>query len=239
MDLPDTTTLEEKAIKAAFNNNWQLAISLNQEIIKFSPKNPPALNRLGVAFLKTDQPTLAKDTFRKVLKISSTNSIAKKNLYNLKHRIKAKNLTTILSPNIKIISFIEESGISKIVPLIKPASPQVIAGLEIGQKVILKPAARKIKVFSATPIKEYLGRLPDNLSLNLAKFIRNGYKYQVYVKSVNPQSPQIFIQETKRSKRLKDTPSFPLTHNNNRITIPVSEPVNSPLEIFDPLTQED
>jgi tetratricopeptide (TPR) repeat protein len=238
MDQPDITLLEEKAIKAALNNSWELAVNLNEQIINDSPKNTPSLNRLGMAYIKTNQISLAKDIFRKVLKLSPNNPIAIKNLYNIKHQIKPKKLPTTFRSAPKIVNFIEEPGISKIVPLIKQGDPQTMANLEIGQNVILKLSARKIKVFTSNT-NEYIGRLPDNLSLSLSKFIKLGYKYQTYVKSINPQSPQIFIQETKRSKRLKGIPSFTI-NNNNAIDVPILEPVNPPLEIFDPLTtQED
>ncbi|MBU1071276.1 hypothetical protein KKG65_02580 [Patescibacteria group bacterium] len=238
MNQPDITTLENQAIQAALNNNWGQAISLNQKIIELLPKNPSALNRLGIAYLKTAQTTLAQKTFKQVLKINQTNPIATKNLYNLKHQFQPLADKTIPKSRSQTVSFIEEPGISKIVPLIKTTSPQIIANLEIGQNVTLKSSARKIKIFTENT-HEYLGQLPDNLSLSLSKFIKLGYKYQVYIKSINPQSPQVFLQEIKRSKRLKDVPSFPVSNHKKEINISFQEPVVHPLEIFDPLASED
>jgi tetratricopeptide (TPR) repeat protein len=238
MDQPDIVSLENQAIQAALNNKWKQAVKINQKIIKLSPKNPSALNRLGIAYLKTSKNSLAKKTFRHVLKINPKNPIATKNLSKLKHQLKEKSFSENLKPKSQIISFIEEPGISKIVPLIKPGNPQVIANLEIGQNLTLKLSARKIKVFSEDK-GEYLGRLPDNLSLNLSRLMKLGYKYQAFIKSTNPQSPQIFIQEIKRSKRLKDVPSFPINNNKKTINISGGRPVNPPLQIFDPLAEED
>ena len=238
MDQPDITPLENQAIQAALNNNWKEAIKLNQEIIKLSPKNVSSLNRLGTAYLKTSKTSLAQKTFKRVLKINPNNPIAIKNLSILKHQTKSKNPTPASKPRSHVISFIEEPGVSKIVPLIKPGNPQTIANLEIGQSLTLKPSTRRIKVFSEDG-GEYIGRLPDNLSLNLSKLMKLGYKYRVFIKSTNPQSPQVFVQEIKRSKRLKDVPSFPIKNNKKTINLSGGKPVNPPLQIFDPLAKED
>jgi|SaaInlStandDraft_7_1057024.scaffolds.fasta_scaffold84614_2 tetratricopeptide (TPR) repeat protein len=232
----DITPLENKAIHANLNNDWKQAIELNLEIIRIFPKNLASLNRLGVAYLKTSQAQLARKTFNKVLKLNPQNTIALKNLSKLKLQPKDTNSIEKDQPKTTLVNFIEEPGISKIVPLIKPGSPTMIANLTIGDAVTLKPSARRIKAFSEDT-KEYIGRLPDDLSLSLSKFIKSGYKYQVVIKSINPQFPQIFIQEIKRSKRLKDTPSFPMRDGKRLVEILPGTPVSHPLEIFDPLTQ--
>lgn len=239
MDQQDITSLENQAIQSALNNNWEKAIDLNLEILQLSPKNTSSLNRLGIAYLKTSQASLAQKTLRQVLKINPNNPIATKNLSNLKHQSKNKNSKTTQKTKSQTISFIEEPGISRIIPLIKPGSPQIIANLEIGQELILKSSIRRIKVFSEDK-HEYIGRLPDNLSLSISRFMKLGYKYQIFLQSTSPKFPKIFIQETKRPKRLKDIPSFPLNNKNKKIiNVPNIQPVNPPLQIFDPLTKED
>jgi len=234
----DTTTLEKQAIQAALNDNWEEAIDFNLEIVELNPKDISSLNRLGTAYIKTSQSKLARRIFNQVLKTSPYNSIAARNLSNLKHQSKNSG-QAIPQPSKPIsISFVEEPGISKIIPLIKPGSPQTITSLKIGQAVSLKSSARRIKVFSEDT-KEYIGRLPDNLSLNLCRLIKLGYKYQVFMKSTNPQIPKVFVQETKRSKRLNSLPSFPLSANTKTINLPDRQAVSHPLQIFDPLTKED
>jgi tetratricopeptide (TPR) repeat protein len=238
MDQPDITALENQAIQAALNNDWSKAIILNEQIIKLSPKDSPSLNRLGIAYIKTNQLTSARNTFKKILKRNSNNPIAIKNLQILKHRSKDQASCSPPSINQSNTNFIEEPGISKIIPLIKPGSPKTITNLSIGESLTLKPSSRRIKVFTENN-NEYIGRLPDNLSLTLSKFIKLGYKYQTCLKSTNPQAPQIFIKEIKRSKRLKGSPSFPLNGSKQNIRLPKAKLSVPPLEIFDPLTVED
>lgn len=234
----DTITLERLAIQAALNDNWEKAVGFNLKILELTPKDVASLNRLGTAYLKTSQIKLARKTFNQVLKISPYNSIAAKNLTNIKHQSKDPNHALSHTSKPISISFVEEPGISKTIPLIRPGSPQTITSLKVGQSVIIKSSARRIKVFSEDT-KEYIGRLPDNFSLNLCRLIKLGYKYQIFMKSINPQVPKIFIQETKRSKRLNGIPSFPLTPNSKTVDLPDSQPVSHPLEIFDPLATED
>lgn len=241
MDQPDTTALEEKAIKEALVCHWEQAIAANNEILELNKKNIAALNRLGIAYLKTNQTKLAKKTFQEALKISPHSSIAQKNLVKIKHLLvsDSNNQPAVANiTNFNPISFIEEPGISKIVPLIKPGSHQIISDLAIGQILYMKSSARKTKLVNGD--NQYIGRLPDNLSLKISKFIKAGYKYQVFVKSTDPQSPSIYIQEIKRSKRLKEIPTFSgqNTSIKNFSLYPQTVSV-PPLEIYDPLEENE
>ena len=53
-----------------------------------------------------------------------------------------------------------------------------------------------------------MGTIPDDLSLRLIKFIKGGNRYQAFVKAVDRQNLEIFIQEIFRSKRFRNLPSF-------------------------------
>lgn len=213
-------------------------MKINLEIIDISPKNLTALNRLGIAYLKISHPQLARKAFNSVLKINPKNNIALKNISNIKHQSKTTKKEISSRPKTTTVSFIEEPGISKIIPLMKPGSPQTITNLTIGEHLTLKPSARRIKVFSKET-KEYIGRVPDDLSLVLSKLIKSGYKYETMIKSTNPQSPQIFVQEIKRSKRLSGVPSFPVKDKKKTARLSHKQAVSHPLQIFDPLTKED
>jgi len=231
----DLTQLEQHAIKAAIGGKWNEAINLNQQIIKEDSKKLNAQNRLGIAYLKLEDLKKAKEVFQKILKIDSSNVIAQKNLQKIKNHSSSKNAVLNTS---QTISFIEEPGVSRVIPLIKEGEPQVISSLEIGQEVFLKPSARKIKV--NTEDKKYVGSFADNISLQLIKFLKSGYKYQALIKSIEPKNLKVFIQETKRSKRLKGIPTFNSDNSFSKsINLPVDEPKVPPLEMYDPLTSEE
>ena len=52
--------LRQQAIQAAQNNDWKLAVKINQEILNEKNNDLEAMNRLGLAFLKLDQVAKAK-----------------------------------------------------------------------------------------------------------------------------------------------------------------------------------
>ena len=64
-----THDLNQEAIKAAVSNNWKLAIEINQNILKETPDDVPALNRLGIALSMSDKGSQAMKTFQKALEL--------------------------------------------------------------------------------------------------------------------------------------------------------------------------
>lgn len=238
MNTSDTIILEEKAIQSAVKKQWNEAISLNRKILKEKPKHVPTLNRLGLAYIKVQEFKKARETFEKVLKINPDHPITTKNLNNLK--ICKKNDSSPTSTNNGenfLHSFIEIPGSSRNIPIIKAGELKILTNLEIGQPLELKISARKVKVLTLD--KKYIGCLPDNLSLRFIKLLNSGYKYSVHLKSNHLKSLQVFIEETKRSKKLKGIPTFP-TKGDKSLSLESTKQLNvPPLEIYDPLTTED
>lgn len=238
MNPDDTTFLEEKAIRATVNKQWDKAISINKKILRLKPTHLPTLNRLGLVYIKTQKYIKAKEAFNKVLKINPNHLIALKNLEKLKLQQKNPSLTTPEPDQEKFLhSFIEVPGIARNIPLIKLGEPKIVSLLEIGQPLKLKISARKVKLLTST--NQYVGSLPDNLSIRFIKLLKSGYKYSVHLKSNQSKNLQVFIQETKRSKKLKGTPTFPSKEDKSISLESLKQPKTTPLEIYDPLTDED
>lgn len=198
-----TSELAQKAIAAAMAGNWEEAEKLNIEIIKVNPSDFEAQNRLGRAYLEQGKKSQAKKTFQKVLKLNRYNSIAQKNLELLKGFKGKRKIKIILSPDL----FIEEPGKTKTVSLTKTADKKTISSLSVGEEVQLKPRKRTIACYNQKG--DYIGRLPDDLSLKLIKLINGGNHYQAYIKALSSPEVKIFMRETKRAKRFADLPSFP------------------------------
>jgi len=238
MNPDDITFLEEQAIQAAFKKHWDKTISLNKEILRQKPKHLPTLNRLGLAYIKTQEFKKAKEVFDKALKINPGHSITLKNLRNLKN-YKKNNFSPTSDDTEEdfLHSFIEIPGSSRNVPIIKSGEPETLTNLEIGQSLKLKISARKVKVLTIK--NKYVGCLPDNLSLRFIKLLNSGYKYSIHLKSNHPQNLQIFIEEIKRSKRLKGIPTFPTKGDKFLSLENTKQPSIPPLEIYDPLAKED
>jgi len=230
MNNDSTHDLQQEAIKAAVSKNWNEAINLNEKILETYPDDISTLNRLGISYSMIGKNKKAEANFKKVLEVDSHNPIAKNNLT----RLKANKSTGLLNPFFQTVSFIEEPGKSKVVPLVNQAEPKIFSTLNIGEPVELGHCKHKVKVADQKDV--FVGYLPDNISHRLLQLLRAGYKYKTVMKSVNPKTPQVFIQETHASKRLKGIPSFPLDESELLPTLSAGESSElPPLEIYDPL----
>jgi len=198
-----TSQLAQKAVAAAMAGNWEEAEEANLEIIKVNPKDTPALNRLGRAYLEQGKKREAKKTFQKVLRLDQYNLIAQKNLELLKGLPAKKQNKVSILPDL----FIEEPGKTKTISLTKTAEKKTISLLSIGEELSLQPRKHSIACYSQGG--DYIGRLPDDLSQRLIKLLSGGNKYQAFAKSLNFPEVKIFIRELERAKRFADYPSFP------------------------------
>ncbi len=227
--------LNQEAIKAAVANDWNKAKELNEQLLQETPDNVAALNRLGIALAMLNKKTAAMKSFQRALELDKNNLIAKNNLV----RLKVNKDSTLINPSLQTtVSFIEEPGKSKVIPLVSQGEPKVFSTLTIGEAVNLVPNKYKVKVISSS--KHFIGYLPDNIARRLIELINSGYKYKVIMKSVNPKSPSIFAQEIHASKKLRGAPSFPLDDMDHLPSLSAGDSSETPpLEIFDPLVGED
>lgn len=195
--------LAQKAVAAALTGNWKEAVKLNNEILKKDPKDIDALNRLARAHAELGNIKKAKSLVEKVLRIDPFNSIAAKALK------KWKNGTGRTNPQTAVTSaeaFLEEPGKTKMVSLLYLGDPSLISKLDAGDEVNFSQGAHRISVVTADG--KYIGRLPDDLSARLRRFIKAGNLYKVLIKSTQSDEVKIFIKEVKRTEGLADVPSF-------------------------------
>ena len=197
------TPHKHQAIQATLEGNWELAITINEEILKENPTDIETLNRLAFAYIVIGKTTHAKNAYNKVLEIDVFNPIA---LRNLKRLGINTSPTGASIPQIMTNMFLEESGKTKIISLVNVAPPSVLQKLQVGQ--MLKFCTKRFKIFVLDEKDQYIGMLPDSLGARLIKFIKGGNTYEVYIKSVENNTISIFIREKKRSARFKNQPSF-------------------------------
>lgn len=195
----------QEAIQAALRGEWEVAIEINKNILSNTPKDIEALNRLARAYSETGNIKKAKALAKKVLKIDPFNSIASKCLQKwsiTKKIVKNEGSGAPKDPK----TFLEEPGKTKITTLLNLGGSKTLASLDTGDE--LKLTAHKHKVSVVTISGNYVGKLADDLSARLRRFIKVGNKYEVLVKSVEPKSVTVLIREIERSAKLAETPSF-------------------------------
>jgi tetratricopeptide (TPR) repeat protein len=230
-----TKDLNQEAIKAAVANNWPLAIEHNLTILESDPLDVAALNRLGIAYSMSQKNSEAMKTFQKALELDSRNQIAKNNI----SRLKINKSSGLMNRSLQsTVSFIEEPGKSKVIPLVSQGEPKVFSEITIGEEVNLVANKHKIKIVSDN--KQFIGYLPDNIAHRMIELLNAGYKYKTTIKSVNPKLPAVFIQETHSSKKLKGAPSFPLDDTDHLPSLSAGDSSETPpLEIFDPMAGDE
>lgn len=207
--------LNNSAIQASLSKNWQLAIKLNQQILRTDPRNTDALNRLAKAFLYSGFKTKSEAAYKKVLKLDKFNSIALKGLENLKTYKVERKKDSLASVDYSS-AFLEEPGTTRSVNLIRLGDISILARLQPGDEVRLQAREHCISVCNTD--QEYLGRLPDDISSRLRPMMKSGNTYQAWVKTLSVHRNnlaksmiKIFIREVTRSAKFKHLPSFPST----------------------------
>jgi tetratricopeptide (TPR) repeat protein len=197
-------SLAQKAVNLALLRKWEEAIEVNLEILKETPEDVDALNRLARAYSELGEITKARATAHSVLKIDPVNPIAQKSIERW------KSITKVKKDNGKAYSvdaFLEEPGKTKLVTLVHTGDQSIFANLNPGEEVKLVPFAHRVSVIAYDG--RYIGRLSDDLASRFRTLIKSGNKYQTLIKSVEPKNVSVFIRELERGEGSKDIASFP------------------------------
>lgn len=199
------TNLAQKAVDNALAGRWAEAVETNKKILKETPSDVDALNRLARAFSELGDIASARKTAEKVLKIDPINTIATKCLDKWKGASKFKKEKDV---TIDVVdAFLEEPGKTKMVTLLHPGDEKKFANLDPGEQVKLIPFAHRVSVMTSDGV--YIGRLPDDLATRLKSLMKLGNKYRVLVKSIDAKKIDVFIRELQRGKLAMDVNSFP------------------------------
>jgi len=202
IELMDTSPAQ-MAVNLALSGNWKEAIKINLEILHENPDDTEALCRLARAYSEIGKITQAREATKKVLEIDPVNPIALKFQQKLKS---AKNGVNSYSAQTSPESFLEEPGKTKIVKLLNLGEKNVYSDLDPGEEVKLSSYSHKVSI--STKDGKYMGRLPDDIAARLKNLIKEGNKYQVLIKSIEPGNIMVFIRETERGPKVANVASF-------------------------------
>jgi tetratricopeptide (TPR) repeat protein len=216
-------TLQTRAIRAAQEERWDDAISLNQELLEIDPRNTGALNRLGFAYMQKQDTSQAETTYQQVLTLDSSNAVAKKYLEAIK-----KKQPVRLPKALRHTDFVDEPGKTKSTQLSRLADADVLSNLSVGMDCELKPSKTRISVQCDG---KYIGSLPDDLMSRLLPLVEAGNAYTIKVQSLKNNSITVFIRERDRAASVAHISSFPsesssvLSYDGTEITREEEEPV--------------
>jgi len=197
-----------KAIKAALQEQWEEAVFWNEKIIQINPEDIDALVRCARAHLELGNPSDAKKLLKDALVLDSLHPVANRlnsDYITSPGQNRNKDINTLTKHQI----FVEEPGKTKVVALVNLADRNTIVKVRCGDPTNLLARGHKISV--TTISDEYIGRLPDDLSIRLAQFITKGNKYLSYIKTVGVSEVKVFIREHHKTPELSNCVSFPAT----------------------------
>jgi len=196
--------LAQKAIAKALNGDWKEAVDINLQILKKTSKDIPSLNRLARAYVELGEINKARVSAEKVLKNDPINKIAQKTLAKIKG---LKEGETISSGPSSAQVFLEEPGKTKIVPLIHLGDPSIIAKLDAGDEVRLDHHCHRVQI--STFKNDYIGKMPDDISLRIKQLVKLGNQFQAIIKSSDQKEVKVLVRETVQGKNARNITSFP------------------------------
>jgi len=203
----DIEMLEQQAIEAAMNSNWELAVTLNKKIVGIAPEDIATYQRLGYALLQTNKLKEATKQFKMVLKLQPKNNIAEEHLEKIAILMEKKKDRHAHATKYHSELFLYIPGKTRTVSLVTLGKKEDLAGLNVGEEILLKEKRRKLEARSRND--EYIGCLPDDISKRINYFIQEGSQYRAYIKSADLTEVVIFIRETLKGKKVERYPSFP------------------------------
>lgn len=195
-----------KAIKAALQENWEEAVFWNEKILTANPDDIEAIVRCARAHFELGSTDTAKKLLKAALSLDSLHPVATK----LTHHFQTLS-TTQAKRDVAVISkhqiFLEEPGRTKVVSLVNLADKNTLLKLRCGDPTTLLQRGHKISVTTIT--NEYIGKLPDDISLRLAQLISKGNKYHSFVRTASHMEIKIFLKEQYRAPEVAHIISFP------------------------------
>lgn len=195
-----------RAIKAALLENWEEAVYWNEKILQNNPEDIDAIVRCARAHFELGSESTAKDLLKFALKLDSLHPVATKlnhHFNTLSGSLTKRDVATLSKHQI----FLEEPGRTKVVSLVNLADKNTLLKVRCGDPTNLVPRGHKISVTTVT--NEYIGKLPDDLSIRLVQLLTKGNKYHSYVRTVNITEIKIFLKERYRAPEISHVASFP------------------------------
>jgi tetratricopeptide (TPR) repeat protein len=194
-------TLAQKAISFALQCKWESALEINLQILSSNPDDVDALNRSARCYAELGDVNKALAATQKVVILDPLNNIAQKNLSKWKNNppIKHTGKDPIISD-----TFLEESGKTKIIPLLNLGDSHLFANLNCGDEVKLITSAHKVSVTETDG--KYIGRLPDDVAARLKGLMKNGAKYLTLIKAIDQHNISVFIREIENKTGITSFP---------------------------------
>ena len=197
--------LVDSAVKMAGENRWEEALDTNESLLSQFGDDVSTYNRLGKALLELGRYTEARARYGRALELDPQNTIARKNLDRLANV--ATDDAPVARGGVDPSLFVEETGKTAVVQLLRPASADVLGKLTAGDKVELRVDGRALMVVSVEG--ERLGQIEPKLGLRLTGLIAGGNRYEAAIVALDSSHIRIIIREMFQHPTQYGKVSFP------------------------------
>ena len=203
--------LGEEARKAAFEGNWEEAVTLNLQIIDRFQRDADAFNRLGRAYISLGNLDEAKDAYSKALRADPANLIARRNLQRLEilrgQGGRASADVTRPGPMPRPSAFLEEVGKTWVDELVNPGELRILADISSGEELQLSTEDDRLVVRRTTG--DRLGEVEPKTARRVLDLMVSGNRYEIFALGLAGQTLRIIIREIFRDPSVATTVSFP------------------------------
>ncbi len=155
--------LSKLAIKAAYDQNWEEAVTINQQILKQDENNIDASLRVGLAYLQTQDYKNAKKVYAKVLEIDPINKIALSKM----EQVKNKKAEDFIVPDND--SLLKEPGNSVEVSLDILTKGITSDKFRFNDELILKVSGKTMSIHRDDDKQSLINYLPDQVVKGISK----------------------------------------------------------------------
>jgi len=203
--------LGEEARKAAFEGNWEDAVTLNLQIIDRFQKDADAFNRLGRAYISLGNLDEAKEAYSKALRADPANLIARRNLQRLEIlRGQGGRTSPAISrpgPMPRTTAFLEEVGKTWVDELVNPGELPLLADISAGEELRLSQEDDRLVVLRANG--DRVGEVEPKTGRRVMDLMVSGNRYEIFALGLTGQTLRIIIREIYRDPSVATTVSFP------------------------------
>ena len=203
--------LNEEARRAAFEGNWEVAVTVNQQIIDRFQKDAEAFNRLGRAYISLGNLDEAKDAYSKALRADPANLIARRNLQRLEilrgHGGRQVAGVTRPGPMPRTSAFLEEVGKTWVDELVNPGEIQTLADVSPGEELHLVEEDGRLVVRRANGNR--LGEVEPKTGRRVLELMERGNRYEMFALGLSGQTLRTILREVFRDPLVATVVSFP------------------------------
>lgn len=201
--------LTDRALHAAKNGHWTEALTANNDLLALDPTSPEAHNRLGKALSELGRYREAYAAYVRVKEIEPHNAIAQRNLDRLMALKDLADEEHAGYPLVRSHAFIEETGKTMSVSLVRPAEEALRFRMMPGDplEVRIDHAANYVAIHNLEGV--YLGEIEPRIAERIVRLGREGNRYTAAILELEEDTLRVVLRETFQDPSLSDQLSFP------------------------------